>query len=91
MIYDRFGELKFKYRHREFWCRGCHVDTVGKNKAKTAEHIRHQPAEDKLGEQLSIPYAGGPFTDRRQQKWRCQTVHAPARGRLVRKPYRCTG
>ena len=21
MIYDQFGDLKFKYRNREFWCR----------------------------------------------------------------------
>ena len=61
MIYEQFGELKFKYRNREFWCRGYYVDTVGKNKAKIAEYIRHQLAEDKLGEQLSIPYTGSPF------------------------------
>lgn len=65
MIYEQFGELKFKYRNREFWCRGYYVDTVGKNKAKIAEYIRHQLAEDKLGEQLSIPYTGSPFTGRR--------------------------
>lgn len=65
MIYEQFGELKFKYRNREFWCRGYYVDTVGKNKAKIAEYIRHQLAEDKFGEQLSIPYAGSPFTGRR--------------------------
>ena len=65
MIYEQFGELKFKYRNREFWCRGYYVDTVGKNKAKVAEYIRHQLAEDKLGEQLSIPYTGSPFTGRR--------------------------
>ena len=56
MIYEQFGELKFKYRNREFWCRGYYVATVGKNKAKIAEYIRHQLAEDKLGEQLSLPY-----------------------------------
>ena len=22
MIYEQFGDLKFKYRNREFWCRG---------------------------------------------------------------------
>ncbi len=65
MIYEQFCDLKFKYRNREFWCRGYYVDTVGKNKAKTAEYIRQQVAEDKLGEQLSIPYAGSPFTGRK--------------------------
>ena len=59
--YEQFGELKFKYRNREFWCRGYYVDTVGRNKAKIAEYIRHQLADDNLGEQLSIPYTGSPF------------------------------
>ena len=56
MIYDQFGDLKFKYRNREFWCRGYYVDTVGKNKAKIAEYIRHQLEEDKMGEQLALPF-----------------------------------
>ncbi len=30
MLYEQFGDLKFKYRNREFWCRGYYVDTVGK-------------------------------------------------------------
>ena len=30
MIYERFGDMKYKYRKREFWCRGYYVDTVGK-------------------------------------------------------------
>ena len=31
MIYEQFPELKYKYRNREFWCRGYYVDTTGKN------------------------------------------------------------
>ena len=31
-------------------------DTVGKNKTKIQEYIRHQLEEDKLGVQLSLPY-----------------------------------
>jgi len=46
IIYQRWGNLKFKYRNREFWCRGYYVDTVGKNKAKIAEYIRNQLKED---------------------------------------------
>ncbi|WP_121554608.1 IS200/IS605 family transposase [Gibbsiella quercinecans] len=37
MLYEQFGDMKFKYRNREFWCRGYYVDTVGKNTAKTEE------------------------------------------------------
>ena len=55
MIYEQFPELKYKYRQREFWCKGYYVDTVGKNEGRIAEYIRHQLDEDRLGEQLSIP------------------------------------
>ena len=66
LIYEKFGELKFKYRNREFWCRGYYVDTVGKNTKAIAEYIRHQLEEDKMGEQLTMlgkandnPFTGG--------------------------------
>ncbi|CQK02526.1 transposase for insertion sequence element IS200 [Salmonella enterica subsp. enterica serovar Typhimurium str. DT104] len=65
MLYEQFGDLKFKYRNREFWCRGYYVDTVGKNTAKIQDYIKHQLEEDKMGEQLSIPYPGSPFTGRK--------------------------
>ena len=34
MLYEQFGELKYKFRNREFWCRGYYVDTVGKMRAE---------------------------------------------------------
>lgn len=30
MLYEKFPEQKYKYRNREFWCRGYYVDTAGK-------------------------------------------------------------
>lgn len=33
--------MKFKYRNREFWCRGYYADTVGKNTKKIAEYIQN--------------------------------------------------
>ena len=54
MIYEKFPELKYKYRNREFWCRGYYVDTAGKNAKKIEEYIRHQLDEDKAGEQLTM-------------------------------------
>ena len=54
MIYEKFPELKYKYRNREFWCRGYYVDTVGKNEKKIAEYVKHQLDEDKAGEQLTM-------------------------------------
>ena len=61
MIYERWGNLKFKYRNREFWCKGYYVDTVGKNTTAIKEYIANQLAEDKLGEQLRIDYPESPF------------------------------
>ena len=55
MLYEQFGELKYQYRNREFWCRGYYVDTVGKNESRIAEYIKNQLKEDELGEQLRIP------------------------------------
>ena len=62
IIYQRWGNLKFKYRNREFWCRGYYVDTVGKNKAKIAEYIRNQLKEDEAVVQMTIDFDEDPFT-----------------------------
>ena len=62
IIYQRWDNLKFKYRNREFWCRGYCVDTVGKNKAKIAEYIRNQLKEDEAVVQLTIDFDEDPFT-----------------------------
>jgi len=62
MIYQKWGNLKFKYRNREFWCRGYYVDTTGKNTKKIAEYIRNQLKEDEEMTQLSIDFAEDPFT-----------------------------
>ncbi len=35
LIYEKFGDMKYKYRNREFWCRGYYVDTVGKKRRKS--------------------------------------------------------
>ena len=47
LIYQKYANMKFKYRNREFWCRGYYVDTVGKNKKAIAEYIANQLKEDK--------------------------------------------
>ena len=60
-LYEQFGELKYKYRNREFWCRGYYVDTVGKNTSRITEYIQNQLKEDELGEQLTMSQVG-PFT-----------------------------
>ena len=54
MIYSQWGNMKYKYRNREFWCRGYYVDTVGKNTKKIKEYIANQLKEDKLSSQLTM-------------------------------------
>ena len=61
MLYEQFGELKYKFRNRQFWCRGYYVDTVGKNESRIAEYIKNQLKQDELGEQLTMSQVG-PFT-----------------------------
>jgi putative transposase len=54
MIYEKYPELRYKYRNREFWCRGYYVDTVGKNTKKIKEYIANQLKEDKISDQMTI-------------------------------------
>ena len=61
LIYQKFANMKFKYRNREFWCRGYYVDTAGKNDIKIKEYIANQLKEDKLVEQMTIQEINNPF------------------------------
>ena len=61
MIYEKLGNLKFKYRNREFWCKRYYVDTVGKNAKKIAEYMKNQLEEDKIGKQMKINYKEDPY------------------------------
>ena len=61
MIYQRWGNLKYKYRNRSFWCRGYYVDTVGKNEIAIQRYIKEQLSEDRQAEQLTMDNID-PFT-----------------------------
>ena len=56
MIYEKWGNMQFKYRNRQFWCRGYYVDTVGKNEKKIAEYISNQLKQDEMSEQLVLDF-----------------------------------
>ena len=60
MLYEQFGELKYKYRSREFWCRGYYVPyKIGKlqiqgfsesttpTKTKQSYHITQKAAQSR--------------------------------------------
>lgn len=65
MIYEKWGNMKYKYRNRQFWCRGYYVDTVGKNEKKITTYIREQLKEDEMSEQLTLDFED-PFTGNRK-------------------------
>ena len=54
MIYNKWGNMKYKYRNRSFWCRGYYVDTVGKNAKAISEYIQQQLEEDRMSGQLTF-------------------------------------
>ena len=54
VIYERWANLRYKYRSREFWCRGYYVDTVGKNTKRIQEYIQNQLKEDIIAEQMEL-------------------------------------
>ena len=75
MIFQKWGNMKFAYRNREFWCKGYYVDTnrefwckgyyvdtVGKNGQAIKEYIANQLKYDKEADQLSIFDPRDPFT-----------------------------
>ena len=62
MIFQKYGNMKFAYRNREFWCKGYYVDTVGKNTAAIKKYIENQLKEDKESDQLSLFDPRDPFT-----------------------------
>ena len=61
MIFQQWGNMKFAYRNREFWCKGYYVDTVGKNTAAIKEYIANQLKADKENDQLSMFDPNDPF------------------------------
>lgn len=65
MIYERWANLRYKYRSREFWCRGYYVDTVGKNTKRIQEYIQNQLKEDIIAEQMELELED-PFTGRKK-------------------------
>ena len=54
MIYEKWGNMRYKYRNRQFWCRGYYVDTVGKNTKAIKEYIANQLKEDEITNQMTL-------------------------------------
>lgn len=87
MIYERWGNLKYKYRSREFWCRGYYVDTAGKDAKKIKAYIQNQLKEDQLNGQLTIDDID-PFKGSKQQLFACGRSYQRPLGVASRKGLR---
>ena len=61
-IFQKWGNMKFAYRNREFWCKGYYVDTVGKNTKAIKEYIENQLKADRESDQMSLFDPRDPFT-----------------------------
>ena len=62
LIFQKFGNMKFTYQNRKFWCKGYDVDTVGKNTTAIKNYIANQLKRDREAFQLSIFNPRDPFT-----------------------------
>ena len=62
MIFEKWGNARYAYRNREFWCKDYYVDTVGKDTKKIAAYIQNQLKEDEMSNQLTMedidPFTG---------------------------------
>ena len=61
LIFQKWGNIKFAYRNREFWCKGYYVDTVGKNTKAIKTYIAEQLKRDQESDQLSMFDPRDPF------------------------------
>ena len=41
IIFQKFGNMKFAYRNREFWCKGYYVNTIGKETVEIKRCIKN--------------------------------------------------
>ncbi len=62
MIYNKWGDMKYKYRNHSFWCREYYADTVGRNEKAIKEYIKNQLEEDYTMDQITFKEFTDPFT-----------------------------
>ena len=61
MIFQRHGNLKYKFGNRHFWATGYYVSTVGLNEATIKKYIREQEKQDMLEDKLTTKEYDDPF------------------------------
>ena len=61
MVFERHGNLKYRFGNRKFWAEGYYVSTVGLNEAMISKYIREQEAHDQALDKLSVKEYSDPF------------------------------
>lgn len=61
MVFEKHGNLKYKFGNRKFWAEGRYVSTVGLNEGTIAKRIREQEAHDQALDKLSVREHEDPF------------------------------
>ena len=61
MIFERHGNLKYKFGNSNFWATGYYVSTVGLNTATIQKYIREQDKMDQMEDSLSKKRICRPF------------------------------
>ena len=61
MIFEKHGNLKYKFGNRHFWATGYYVSTVGLNEATIKKYIREQEKQDMLEDKLTTKEYNDPF------------------------------
>ena len=54
MMFEKHGNLKYKFGNRHFWSEGYYVSTVGLNDQTVAKYIREQEQHDIAMDKLSV-------------------------------------
>lgn len=61
MMFEKHGNLKYKFGNRYFWSEGYYVSTVGLNEQTIRKYIREQEKADMIKDKLSIKEYEDPF------------------------------
>ncbi len=61
MMFEKHGNLKYKFGNRHFWSEGYYVNTVGLNEQTIRKYIREQEKADMIKDKLSIKEYENPF------------------------------
>ena len=61
MLFDRHGNLKYKFGNRHFWSKGYYVSTVGLNESTIRKYIQEQEKQDIIRDKISVKEYEDPF------------------------------